>query len=210
MTPLGFLSTRELYENDLEFFHANGPFAGIDEAGRGALAGPVVIAAVVMDYHVNIPGINDSKKLSPATREKLYTKIVASAQAYAIAEIDAAYIDGYNILQATLRGFEQAFFALTPQPPLCLIDGRDVPPGLKIYGKAVIKGDSLFASIAAASILAKVHRDRLMLAYDALYPHYGFARHKGYGTALHCQMIHTCGFSPIHRRTFNVPPASLR
>ncbi|MDD4310110.1 MAG: ribonuclease HII [Candidatus Cloacimonetes bacterium] len=195
-----------LYSSDFKFLSEYGLFAGIDEAGRGALAGPVVIAAVVLDYSASILGINDSKMLSGSVRERLYKQIVSNAITYSIVEIDAEYIDKHNILQATLLGFERAWQSLNPSPKICLIDGRDVPKGLQDVGKAVIRGDATYAAIAAASILAKVHRDRLMTSYDCVYPEYGFARHKGYGTKEHCKMIHTFGFSPIHRKTYNVPP----
>jgi ribonuclease HII len=194
-----------LYQNDLDFKKLHPVFAGIDEAGRGPLAGPVVVAAVVLDYTIILEGLNDSKKLSATKRDKLYDQIISTAKDYSIVELDAAYIDEFNILQATIKGFEQAFSLLSSSPPFCIIDGRDTPKSLKHCAKAFIKGDSRFAAIAAASILAKVHRDRLMLSYDAIYPGYGFARHKGYGTEQHCRMIHSLGLTPIHRKTFNVP-----
>lgn len=171
------------------------------------MAGPVVIAAVVLDYTKPLEGLNDSKKLSHTKREKLFEQIVASALDYSIVELDAEYIDEYNILQATLTGFAMAYAKLSTTPPFCLIDGRDTPKSMKTFAHAVIKGDSLHACIAAASILAKVHRDRLMTNYDSIYPQYGFAQHKGYGTTLHCRNIHTYGLSPIHRKSFHVPVA---
>mgnify|MGYP001402610052 FL=1 len=194
-----------LYQNDLEFYKANGVFTGIDEAGRGALAGPVVVAAVVLNYETMIEGINDSKLLTPKKRAQLYPLIVENALDYSIVEINPAYIDENNILQATLLGFKTAFFQLASKPQYCLIDGKDIHADLKHCAQVVIKGDQLFASIAAASILAKVHRDNLMLAYDDLYPEYGFASHKGYGTAYHAKMIHRFGLSPIHRKSFKIP-----
>ena len=194
-----------LYQNDLEFYKVNGVFSGIDEAGRGALAGPVVVAAVVLNYETMIEGINDSKLLTPKKRAQLYPLIVENALDYSIVEINPAYIDENNILQATLLGFKTAFFQLASKPQYCLIDGKDIHADLKHCAQAVIKGDQLFASIAAASILAKVHRDNLMLAYDDLYPEYGFASHKGYGTAYHAKMIHRFGLSPIHRKSFKIP-----
>ena len=194
-----------LYQNDLEFYKVNGVFSGIDEAGRGALAGPVVVAAVVLNYETMIEGINDSKLLTPKKRAQLYPLIVENALDYSIVEISPAYIDEYNILQATLLGFKTAFFQLTSKPQYCLIDGKDIHADLKHCAQVVIKGDQLFASIAAASILAKVHRDNLMLAYDDLYPEYGFASHKGYGTVYHAKMIHRFGLSPIHRKSFKIP-----
>ncbi|CAO80879.1 ribonuclease HII [Candidatus Cloacimonas acidaminovorans str. Evry] len=194
-----------LYQNDIEFFNTHGLFAGIDEAGRGALAGPVVTAAVILNYNTLIEGINDSKLLTPKKREELYWQIVESAIDYSIVEISPAYIDRYNILRATLLGFKKAFFQLKSKPRYCLIDGRDIHSELKPYAKAIIKGDQLYASIAAASILAKVHRDKLMLAYDDIYPEYGFASNKGYGTAYHAKMICSYGLSPIHRKSFKIP-----
>jgi len=194
-----------LYQNDLEFYKVNGVFSGIDEAGRGALAGPVVVAAVVLNYETMIEGINDSKLLTPKKRAQLYPLIVENALDYSIVEINPAYIDENNILQATLLGFKTAFFQLASKPQYCLIDGKDIHADLKHCAQVVIKGDQLFASIAAASILAKVHRDNLMLAYDDLYPEYGFASHKGYGTAYHAKMIHRFGLSPIHRKSFKIP-----
>jgi ribonuclease HII len=194
-----------LYENDLKVFREVGAFAGLDEAGRGALAGPVVVAAVVLDYDKPIEGLNDSKLLSPARREELYGLIIETALAYSIAKISHGYIDRFNILQATLLGFTTAFHKLDPQVTSCLIDGNHLPPDLKDKATAVIKGDQLHASIAAASILAKVTRDWIMRDYDAEYPEYGFADHKGYGTAHHVQMIHSFGLCPIHRKSFHVP-----
>lgn len=194
----------ELYTRDLETFQPPQILAGIDEAGRGALAGPVVIAAVCLDYHVPIEGINDSKKLDPHTREKLYEQITSSCLAYAIVEISNFYIDRYNILQATLLGFEKAYAKLDIVPDICLIDGNRIPPALQDKATPVIKGDQLHACIAAASILAKVHRDRLMVKLDDKYPEYGFAIHKGYGTAMHARMIQSFGFCQVHRTTFHL------
>lgn len=195
----------QLYENDLIYLREKGTFAGLDEAGRGALAGPVVVAAVVLDYASPIEGLNDSKLLSAARREELYGQIVTSAKAYSIVRISQGYIDRFNILQATLLGFATAFRKLDPQVGFCLIDGNHLPPDLKDNALAVIKGDQLHACIAAASILAKVSRDLIMTDYDAEYPEYGFADHKGYGTPQHIRMIHSFGFCPIHRKSFKVP-----
>jgi len=194
-----------LYQSDWDYYQLHGAFAGIDEAGRGALAGPVVIAAVVLDYSKPIEGLNDSKLLRPKKREELFDLIISSAQSYHITKISHSYIDRFNILQATLMGFTTAFRKLDLQVSSCLIDGNIVPPFLKGRGTAVIKGDQLHAAIAAASILAKVYRDRLMVAYDDIYPEFGFANHKGYGTAHHCKMIHSFGRCPIHRKSFHVP-----
>jgi ribonuclease HII len=191
-----------LYEFDLSLPEKGRRLIGVDEAGRGALAGPVVVAAVILDYNTAIDGINDSKKLSPARREKLFGQITASAVAYQIVEVDAAYIDTHNILQATLHGMREAVIALAGDSDLCLIDGNAQPKQLPCQARTVIHGDSLSACIAAASILAKVHRDRLMVAHDPGFPLYGFARHKGYGTALHLKALEQYGPCPLHRVTF--------
>lgn len=191
-----------LYEYDLSLCSATSRLIGVDEAGRGALAGPVVVAAVILDYAFEIEGVNDSKKLSPARREKLFEQIISSAVAYHITEVDAAYIDVHNILQATLYGMRQAASELATENDLCLIDGNQMPRSLPCAANCIIRGDSHSACIAAASILAKVHRDRLMSAWDADYPLYGFARHKGYGTALHLQSLAEHGPCALHRKTF--------
>lgn len=198
-----------LYKADLAYHETNGYFAGIDEAGRGTLAGPVVVAAVCLNFNSIILGLNDSKLLSPSTREELYEIIITQAIAYSIVEIDNCVIDDLNILQATYKGFERAFAALDPLPYSCLIDGNRIPQSMKGFARCVVKGDRLHASIAAASILAKVHRDRLMREYDKLFPIYGFAKHKGYATKEHCQAIHNHGFCDIHRKSFHVPYAPL-
>ncbi len=191
-----------LYENDLAMLPGSGRLIGVDEAGRGALAGPVVIAAVALDYGHPIPGINDSKKLSPRRRERLFEEITASALAYRIVEVDAAWIDAHNILQATLKGMRSAAEAIAAKSDLCLIDGNQMPAGLPCPVSCLVRGDALSACVAAASILAKVHRDRLMAGYDPQYPLYGFAQHKGYGTAAHLLAIYAHGPCPIHRRSF--------
>ncbi len=196
-----------LYEYDQPWRNQARRLIGVDEAGRGALAGPVVVAAVSLDYDYPIEGIDDSKKLTPAKRARLFDLIVASALAWHIAELDAAFIDKHNILQATLQGMREAVEALAGPGDLCLIDGNQIPSGLTCAGHTVIHGDSLSACVAAASILAKVHRDRLMCAQDAAYPLYGFARHKGYGTARHVQALWENGTCPLHRRSFY--PVSL-
>ncbi|MCB5247477.1 MAG: ribonuclease HII [Candidatus Cloacimonetes bacterium] len=197
-----------LYLHDLSLPQGPRRLIGTDEAGRGALAGPVVVAAVALDYSAPIPGINDSKKLTPIHRERLFELITASALAYRIVEIDAAWIDAHNILQATLKGMREAVCAIAARGDLCLIDGNQMPPGLPCPANCLIRGDSLSACVAAASILAKVHRDRLMAGYDPQFPLYGFAKHKGYGTAAHLQAISDHGPCPIHRRSF-APLSSL-
>lgn len=174
---------------------------GIDEAGRGPLAGPVCAAACVLPEGLVIEGLNDSKKLSEKRREALYEQISTQAVAWAVCLVDEAVIDEINILQATFRAMRGAVAKLGLQPDLCLVDGnRD--PGLGLPTRTVVKGDASCASVAAASILAKVTRDRLMYAYDELYPGYGFAVHKGYGTKAHYAAIQQLGLCPIHRRSF--------
>ncbi|MBR5437467.1 MAG: ribonuclease HII [Clostridia bacterium] len=174
---------------------------GVDEAGRGPLCGPVCAAAVVLPVDCEIEGINDSKKLSEKKREQLYDIITEKALAYSIQMVDAATIDEINILQATFLAMRTAVENLSVKPDLALIDGNG-KPGLAIAEKTVIKGDAKSVSIAAASILAKVTRDRYMLEADRKYPEYFFAKHKGYGTKLHYEAIAEHGICPEHRRTF--------
>lgn len=174
---------------------------GVDEAGRGPLAGPVCAAAVILPPGLDIPGLNDSKKLTDKKRRELYDIMIEQAVSYGIAFASEQEIDEINILQATFLAMERAMQKLSPQPELALIDGnRTKDFGLPV--RTIVKGDSLSASIAAASILAKVTRDRLMEEYDAQYPQYGFAVHKGYGTKRHYETLREFGPSPIHRKTF--------
>ena len=174
---------------------------GVDEAGRGPLAGPVFAAAVILPPGRIIEGINDSKKLSEKKREALYDVICREAVAYGIAMADHQEIDQMNILRATFVAMARAVAQLSVSPDLALVDGnRD--PGFAFATKTVVKGDSSSASIAAASILAKVSRDRYMLQLDALYPQYQFAKHKGYPTPAHYQALREYGPSPVHRLTF--------
>jgi ribonuclease HII len=182
------------------------PIAGADEAGRGPLAGPVVAAAVILKG--DITGLNDSKKLTKSRREALYERIVAEAACWRIVEISAAEIDRINILQASLKGMLQALDNLPIRPLIALIDGNRIPSGSELPMQAVVKGDGRHACIAAASILAKVHRDRLMERLDALWPQYGFARHKGYPTAEHLAALRKWGPCPEHRRSY-APVAQL-
>ena len=187
-------------ENELRTPDAE-PLCGVDEAGRGPLAGPVCAAAVMLPPGLEIPGLNDSKKLSEKKREALYDTIIAQALSYGIAFASEQEIDEINILQATFLAMERAMAQLTPPPELALIDGnRSKDFGLPV--RTIVKGDSLSASIAAASILAKVTRDRLMEQYDEQYPQYGFAVHKGYGTKRHYAALREYGPCPIHRQTF--------
>ena len=175
--------------------------AGVDEAGRGPLAGPVVAAAVILPEGCFIPGVDDSKKLTAAKREALYDVILASALAAGTGVIGHEEIDRINILQATYRAMHQALAALSITPGHVLVDGNRFA-GTGIPFTTIVDGDALSHSIAAASIIAKVTRDRLLCDYDRLYPAYGFARHKGYGTAQHRAAIVAHGPCPIHRRTF--------
>ena len=175
--------------------------AGIDEAGRGPLAGPVVAAAVILPSKVNIPGLNDSKKLSANKREELFPKIQEISVAFGLAVVDQKVIDKINILQAARLAMKQAVETLKITPGLLLIDGNQkIDSTLNQW--AIVKGDSRSLSIAAASVLAKVTRDRIMDGYHKLYPQYEFNRHKGYGTRLHRNLIQEHGPCPIHRSTF--------
>lgn len=178
--------------------------AGCDEAGRGPLAGPVIGAAVILPSHCIIEGLNDSKKLSEKKRLVLEREIKTKALAWALAEVDNEEIDEINILEASKKAMLLASLALEIKAEALLVDGPFALPQSKIPQLPIKKGDSLSASIAAASILAKNHRDRLMVSYDKIYPQYGFARHKGYPTAAHRQAIKEEGLSPIHRKTFKV------
>ena len=175
---------------------------GVDEAGRGPLAGPVCAAAVILPRDLEIEGLNDSKKLSDKRRRALYEVITEQAISYGIAMVDEKVIDEINILQATFLAMRQAVLQLSEKPALALVDGNREPDFGDIPIKTIIKGDSLSANIAAASILAKVTRDRFMEEQDAIYPQYGFCVHKGYGTKAHYEALHMYGPCPIHRRTF--------
>ncbi len=174
---------------------------GVDEAGRGPLCGPVCAAAVILPVDCEIEGINDSKKLSEKKRDMLYDIIKEKATAYSVVMVDAKTIDEINILQATFKAMREAVESLGVKPDIALIDGNG-KPGLSIEERTLIKGDAKSISIAAASILAKVTRDRYCLEMDEKYPEYQFAKHKGYGTKLHYEMIAEHGICPEHRRTF--------
>ena len=175
---------------------------GVDEAGRGPLAGPVCAAAVILPRDLEIEGLNDSKKLSDKRRRALYEVITEQAISYGIAMVDEKVIDEINILQATFLAMRQAVLQLSETPALALVDGNREPDFGEIPVRTIVKGDSLSANIAAASILAKVTRDRFMEEQDAIYPQYGFCVHKGYGTKAHYEALRTYGPCPIHRRTF--------
>ena len=174
---------------------------GIDEAGRGPLAGPVYAAAVILPGGLELPGLNDSKKLTEKKREELFSLICEKAVAYGIGCASEQEIDEINILQATYLAMRRAVEELPVPADYALVDGNRMPP-LAIPGETIVKGDASSASIAAASILAKVSRDRVMKMMDEVYPQYQFAKHKGYGTKLHVEMIREYGPSPIHRKTF--------
>ena len=186
-----------------------GLVAGVDEAGRGPLAGPVVAAAVILDDLKPIAGLNDSKKLTEKRREKLYDEILAKALCCSIAEASVQEIDTLNILQATLLAMRRAVDGLRLKPVKVLVDGNRLPV-LDVRAEAIVQGDALVPAISAASILAKVHRDRLCAHLHAQYPQYGFDRHKGYGTAEHLQALAEHGPSPWHRSSFAPVTRSIR
>ena len=177
------------------------PVCGCDEAGAGPLAGAVYAAAVILPPELIIEGLNDSKQLSEKKREELFDIITDNAIAYAIERVEVAEIEETDILRARLHAMDMAIHKLSVTPAFALIDGNR-NKGISIPNKTVVKGDSLSASIAAASILAKVSRDRYMLEMDRLYPEYGFAKHKGYGTKAHYAALREFGLSPIHRPSF--------
>lgn len=189
------LSFEKQYGED---YHA---ICGIDEAGRGPLAGPVVAAAVILPVGLKIPKLNDSKQLSEKTREALYDIIMDKALSVGVGIVDHELIDEINILQADYEAMRQAVSQLDPVPDLLLNDAVTIP-GLPQKQLNIIKGDAKSLSIAAASVIAKVTRDRLMKQYDELYPEYGFAKNKGYGSQAHIEAIKAIGPSPIHRKTF--------
>lgn len=189
-----------IYEN-LEYANGIINVAGIDEAGRGPLAGPVVAGACILDPNYKILGLNDSKKLSASAREKLYEEITTYALAWSVSIIEHDLIDEINILEATKKAMIDCADKLSVKPDTLLIDAVNLN-----YTKSkvvpIIKGDTLSVSIAAASILAKVTRDRIMIDFSKIYPEYGFQSHKGYGTKAHYEAIERCGICPIHRKTF--------
>ena len=175
---------------------------GIDEAGRGPLAGPVVVASVIMPQDSMIEGVNDSKKVSEKKREKLYDLILEEAISYGIGIIDQNEIDEINILNATKEGLTNSLKEVKVKPDIILVDALEKIDTLGIPYDSIIKGDAKSYSIAAASIIAKVTRDRIMKEWDEIYPEYGFEKHKGYGTALHIKAIKENGLCPIHRKSF--------
>ncbi|HYF83115.1 MAG TPA: ribonuclease HII [Clostridia bacterium] len=175
--------------------------AGVDEVGRGPLAGPVVAAAVILGEGILIPGVNDSKKLSAEKREYLYDEIKSKALCCSIGIVDEKIIDEINILNATYLAMKKALQDLSAKPEYILLDAVTLKD-INIPQKGIIKGDSLSLSIAAASIIAKVERDRIISSYDEIYPHFSFSKHKGYGTSEHIECIKKYGLLPIHRRSF--------
>ena len=194
------LRVEKMKRFDIE--NKNGMYlAGVDEAGRGPLAGPVFAAAVIFDDDVVIEGINDSKKLSEKKRDELYDVICQKALAYCLYSVDEKRIDEINILQATLEAMRGAVRGLKIRPDSVLVDGNK-SPGLDIMHDTVVKGDSKSMSIAAASVLAKVSRDRFIIKMSEKYPGYGFEKHKGYGTKAHYEAIEKLGICDLHRKTF--------
>jgi len=184
--------------------------AGVDEAGRGPLAGPVVVAAVILDPARPIKGLADSKALTARQRGALYQTIISHAHAYAIVEVGPLEIDQINILQATLRGMARAVAALKIKPARVLLDGNQIPPELADIAVAIVGGDASEPAISAASILAKVFRDRLMSDMETHFPGYGFAKHKGYPTPEHLDALDRYGPCTLHRRSFAPVADSLR
>ena len=175
---------------------------GIDEAGRGPLAGPVVVASVIMPHDSMIEGVNDSKKVSEKKREELYEKIIEESISYGVGIMDHNEIDEYNILNATKMGLTNSLKELTVKPDLIVVDALNKINTKGIPYDSIIKGDAKCYNIAAASIIAKVTRDRIMRQWDEIYPQYGFIAHKGYGTAKHISAIKEYGLCPIHRKSF--------
>ncbi|MFC1898334.1 ribonuclease HII [Candidatus Cloacimonadota bacterium] len=192
-----------LYRNEDKYRHQFPIIAGIDEAGRGPLAGPVVTAVVILDPEKIINGLNDSKKLSARNRESLFDQIVENALDYKVEIVPVEVIDDINILWATMMGMENAVHNLRLKPDLCLIDGNRIPKNLKFRAEAIVKGDGKIASIAAASILAKVTRDRIMIELHQIHPEYNFLKNKGYPTKEHIAAINEFGILGCHRKSFS-------
>ncbi len=199
---------RRLARAEAQLAGSRATVAGVDEAGRGPLAGPVVAAAVVLDPSLDWDGVGDSKTLSAAKREQLYARVLSQARAFAWCVVGPRTIDRVNIRQATLRAMAGSVARLSIVPELVLVDGNDTVPGLPCEQRFVIDGDATCLSIAAASILAKVVRDRIMTRLDRVWPQYGFAAHKGYGTAEHLAALREHGPCPLHRVSY-APVATL-
>ena len=187
---------KELYQKGFK------NICGIDEAGRGPLAGPVVVASVIMPANSMIEGVNDSKKVSEKKREKLYDQILEEAISYGVGIIGQDEIDEINILNATKKGLTMSLKELTVKPDLIIVDALTHIDTMGIPYESIIKGDAKCYSISAASIIAKVTRDRIMREWDKVYPEYGFEKHKGYGTSAHIEAIKKYGLCPIHRKSF--------
>lgn len=203
---------RKLYEHEMEWRSTAKYIAGVDEAGRGPMAGPVVAAAVILPFSPKIAGINDSKKLSASARERLFHVITENSVAYGIGIRSARFIDQKGIVEATFSAMRMAIHMLSLKgytPDLVVVDGFPIA-GLKLRQEAVIKGDRKVASIACASILAKVVRDRIMEKFESLYPGYGFSKHKGYCTKNHIAVLKEKGPCPIHRRSFRPVGSQLK
>lgn len=192
---------KELFDYDTEIRREYPILCGVDEAGRGPLAGDVYAAAVVLNEGTLIDYLNDSKKLSEKRREELFDVITEKAEAYCVATATVEEIDSLNILQATMLAMDRAVRGIGLDPDMVLVDGNRLPQ-LSYPARCVIKGDAHSASIAAASVLAKVSRDRSMRELAVKYPQYGFEQHKGYGTAMHYEMLEKYGISDVHRRSF--------
>lgn len=192
----------DLYEMDEAIRAEHGIFCGVDEAGRGPLCGPVSVAACILNPDDPIEGINDSKKISEKKREALYEEIVKRALAFKVIFVGPEIIDRDNILQATMDGMRQAVEELDIAPNFVVVDGNRIPTGLTMPCEAMVKGDAKCASISAASILAKVTRDRYMIELDKQFPQYQLAKHKGYPTKLHYELIAQYGIQPFYRRSF--------
>ena len=191
-----------LFKNEKQFYASHQLFAGVDEAGRGPLAGPVVVASVILGKDVHFEGLNDSKKLSEKKREILFEQIITKAKEFHVEIVPREIIDEKNILQATLWGMEESILKLKSKPTLCLIDGNSMPKRIADISETVVKGDGKYASIAAASILAKVTRDRIMQKLHLEFPEYNFAKNKGYPTKEHLEAIRKHGITPHHRRSY--------
>ena len=192
---------KRLYAFENELYSAGFDLiAGVDEAGRGSLVGPMTVAAVILPKNLYLPKLNDSKKISAHIREILYEQIILTAESYSVVEVSAAEIDEFNIYQATLRGMQRAVESLSVKPEFVLTDAMKL--NLE-NSRSIIHGDALSASIAAASIIAKVTRDRMADKWHEKYPEYGFDHNRGYGTKSHIEAIKKYGFTPLHRKSFN-------
>lgn len=196
------IDSKILFDYDNQFRANNEIICGVDEAGRGPLAGDVYAAAVILKKDTFIDGLNDSKKISPKKRERLFEEIIEKAESYCIAYSSVSEIDSINILQASMLAMRRAVEGLSKIPDTVLIDGNRIPTDIPCNCECIVKGDTKSASIAAASILAKVARDRYMKELAEKYPVYGLEKHKGYPTKLHYQMLKQYGASDVHRKTF--------